>query len=194
MRIAAVILAAGASRRLGQPKQLVRIQSESLLERTLHVVREAGIDAVFVVLGAHADRIEAEADLRDVALVRNAQWETGMASSIHAGMNAMQEAMPGAEAVLLLVCDQVHLTSAHLRRLLEAAKWGAIVASAYEGVPGVPAILPSHAFPQLMELRGDAGARSLLKEDSVIAVDFEDGVIDLDTEEDLRRIANDPSL
>lgn len=197
MRVAAVILAAGASRRLGRPKQLVRVGvgagSETLLDRTLRVVHEAALHTAFVVLGAHADVIEAEAELDGAVIVRNAAWETGMASSIHAGMNAVRAQVSEVEAVMLLVCDQPRLTATHLGALMDAAAQGAIVASVYGGVPGVPAIFPKSAFAQLMELSGDAGARKLLQDEAVIGVAFDHGVIDVDTEEDLLRMQQDPA-
>jgi molybdenum cofactor cytidylyltransferase len=189
MRIAGVILAAGASRRLGQPKQLVRVQEERLLERTLRVVREAELHSVFVVLGAHAERIQMEVDLSEAVIVNNPEWETGMASSIRAGIAAVRAETPDVDAVMLLVCDQPLLRAEHLRRLMDAAKADAIVASMYSGVPGVPAVFPASAWGQLMELRGDAGARSLLNDASVITIAFEEGAMDVDTEEDLRRAA-----
>ena len=190
MRLVAVILAAGESRRLGQPKQLVRVGSETLLGRTVRVAHEAGVDAVFVVLGAYAERIEAEAELCGAVVVKNPAWALGMASSIHAGIAAVQAEMPEAEAVMLLVCDQPRLRAEHLRALMERAEVrnSNIVASEYVGTLGVPAVFPSRAFARLMELHGDVGARRLLQDKDVIRVAFEGGLVDVDTVDDLRAL------
>lgn len=172
---AAVILAAGASTRLGEPKQLVRLGGETLLERAVRVAREAGCEPVVVVLGAEAERVLAACDLRDARVVRNEQWREGMASSVHAGVAAAD----GADGVVLMTCDQPAVTAEHLRALMVS---GAVTASAYSGRRGVPAYFPASSFPELMRLTGDAGARELLREASVI--DLAGGELDVDTEAD----------
>ena len=172
---AAVILAAGASTRLGEPKQLVRLGGETLLERAVRVAREAGCEPVVVVLGAEAERVLAACDLRGARVVRNEQWREGMASSVRVGVAAAD----GADGVVLMTCDQPAVTAEHLRALMVS---GAVTASAYSGRRGVPAYFPASCFAELMRLTGDAGARELLREASVI--DLPGGELDVDTEAD----------
>jgi molybdenum cofactor cytidylyltransferase len=190
MTIPAIILAAGASRRLGQTKQLVRIGEETLLGRTVRVVRESGAGPVFVVLGAHREAITGEVDLTGVHAVFNPDWEQGIASSIHTGIVALQPTLPDATAVLLLVCDQPRLTAEHLRELttvFDAGAEPAIVASAYAGIAGIPAIFPAREFETLLTLRGDEGARRLMRNPRSVlqTVSFDGGEVDVDTLADL---------
>ncbi|WP_263354266.1 nucleotidyltransferase family protein [Acidicapsa acidisoli] len=190
MPVPAIILAAGASRRLGQPKQLVRVAGETLLARTIRVVCESGTQPVIVVLGAHRESIVSEVDLSGVQVVTNHNWEQGIASSIHEGMRTVEQSSAKAAAVLLLVCDQPKLSVEHLRRLIEVyqeADEPAIVASRYAGIAGIPAIFPMNQFEKLLRLRGDAGARYILREPdcAMVTIDFEGGEVDIDTPEDL---------
>jgi molybdenum cofactor cytidylyltransferase len=190
MPVPVIILAAGASRRLGQPKQLARVAGETLLGRTVRVVRESGAQPVFVVVGAYCERILAAVDLTGTHSILNPEWEQGIASSIRAGVTGLLRELPGAAAVLLLVCDQPRLTAEHLRALvatMEGRMEPVIVASCYAGVTGIPAIFPRSEFAQLLGLRGDAGARSLLRNPrcAMMTVAFEGGEMDVDTEADL---------
>jgi len=190
MPVPAIILAAGGSRRLGQPKQLVRIAGETLLARAIRVVRASASDPIFVVLGAHHENIRAAVDLSHVRVVMNPDWEQGIATSIHAGIRELLELDPHAAAALLLVCDQPRLTTEHLRTLIkdyEHAGEPGIVASRYGGAAGIPAIFPKSQFSKLLALQGDEGARHLLRnpENSVVEVEFSDGEIDIDTPSNL---------
>ena len=190
MAIPALILAAGASRRLGQPKQLVQINGESLLDRTIRVAREAGADPIVAVLGANLDLILKFAKCDGTRIVKNILWEQGIASSIHSGIQEIQQVSPTATGILLLVCDQPNVTSSHLANLTgEFANTvqPAIVASTYSGIVGIPAIFPSSQFPNLLGLSGDAGARYLLRNPScpLVLVSFPGGEIDVDTPADL---------
>jgi molybdenum cofactor cytidylyltransferase len=190
MAVPAIILAAGASRRLGQPKQLVRIAGETLLAHTIRVVREAGAEPIFVVLGAHYENISSAVDLSHTHPVVNANWEQGIASSIHAGIRALQQLDPDASAALFLVCDQPRLTARHLRSLIEAHERvdvPTIVASHYAGIAGIPAIFPASQFTHLMALKGDAGARHLLRNPDcpMVTAPFYGGEVDIDTPSDL---------
>ncbi len=191
MTVAAIVLAAGASRRLGQPKQLLLLDGETLLARTVRLACESGATPVFAVLGAHAETIRASLQAAPAGILINSEWEQGIASSIHAGLHALDATAAG---TLILSCDQPHLTAQHLRTLMDtfcAQSAPTIVASAYAGVLGVPAVFPRTAFPQLFALRGDKGARALLVNPPcpLIAVPLPGGELDIDEPDDLRHLA-----
>lgn len=193
--VPAILLAAGASTRLGQPKQLLRLPAfagETLLDHAVTLARAAGAAPIFVVLGAHAEEIHLECELLDCILVRNEAWHEGMASSLRLGISAVLENAPAASGVMILVCDQPGLSAEHLRRLLDAQESDpdSIAASRYAGRTGVPAIFPRALFPALLELQGDQGARTMLQQPgaAIRGVDFPAGELDLDSPEDLQRL------
>jgi molybdenum cofactor cytidylyltransferase len=178
MRIGGVVLAAGASNRLGEPKQLVLLGNETLLERAVRVVREAECSPVVVVLGASAESIRGACEFGDAVIVINDEWAEGMGRSIRLGV----EALGDVDACIVMTCDMPTVTAAHLRLLTTADE---TTASGYAGRRGVPAYFPKNTFPLLAELRGDAGARNLLR--SARYVELIGGELDVDTAEDLAR-------
>lgn len=191
--IAAVLLAAGASRRLGATKQLLRDADDvPLVARLARTAREAGCAPVFVVTGCAAEAVESAvrdvlADDDDVTFVRNAAWAEGMATSIRAGVEAARDLVPAVDAVLLIASDQPAVSVEHLVALREAhARQHGRVVSAYDGVHGIPAVWPRADFAALCALHGDRGARALLRGDED-AVPLADGALDLDTLEDVYR-------
>jgi molybdenum cofactor cytidylyltransferase len=188
--LACVILAAGGSARLGQPKQLVKIEGETLLRRTVRLAGEAGCDPIVVVLGSEAERMRAEVSEYGTVIVTNGDWPSGMGSSLCSGVQAVARLDPQPANVLLLVCDQLALNADVLRRLIERQRTG-ITASRYGGRPGVPAIFSSAFYPELMAVTGDRGARGILERhaSAVTCVDFPEGEADLDTREQLDRVA-----
>ncbi len=193
MPVAAIVLAAGASRRLGQPKQLLKLDGETLLERAIRLAREAGASPVLVVLGAHFQLIRASIPFDNAATVLNDHWEQGMAGSIHAGLRALDALAPQASGALLMSCDQPRLTAAHLRALIvrfHAHPGPAIAASTYAGVLGIPAVFPRLAFPDLLALRGDNGARSLFPDPPcpVLSTELPGGEVDIDSPRDLAQL------
>ena len=179
MTPAALILAAGASTRLGEPKQLIVFQSETLLDRTIRIAREAGCSPILVVLGANADRIRQQCSLNDVTILHNDQWPQGMASSIRLGMQCLADQA----AAIVLTCDMPAITPHHLRAL---AADGALTASRYADRNGVPAFFPQASFTDLLAVTGDQGARAILAK--APALDLPGGELDLDTPEDLARL------
>lgn len=200
MQVPAILLAAGASTRLGQPKQLLRLPAfdrKTLLDHTVASARASGAVPIFVVLGAHAEEIILECDLLDCILVHNEAWAEGMASSLRVGIAAVLEHAPAASGATVLVCDQPGLSAEHLVRLLDAHKedGNRITASRYAGRTGVPAIFPRGLFPSLLALQGDQGARALLQQSGAVvqAIDFPGGELDLDSPEDVERLQADVS-
>jgi molybdenum cofactor cytidylyltransferase len=173
MTIAGIVLAAGASRRLGEPKQLLDCDGEPLVRVIAHRVR-AATDATCVVVGA-VDLAAALAGL-EVNIVPCANWSEGMAASLRAGV----EWARSHEAVVVAACDQPDLDVGHVRALIETyRRTGGVVASRYANTSGVPALFPATMFDALTALQGDRGARALLGNAQVI--EWPAGARDLDT-------------
>jgi CTP:molybdopterin cytidylyltransferase MocA len=193
-KVAAIIIAAGSSSRLGRPKQLVLFAGETLLARAIRVARESGVEPLFVVLGANREEIEAGVDLSRAQIVLNRNWKEGMASSIRAGIDAVEKDTAEVDGVLLMVCDQPLVTEEHLRRMLAAFRQSGTssIASLYSGKRGIPAIFPRQSFAELAALKGDQGARSLLSDAQreVIEAALEGGEVDVDRAEDVLKLGS----
>ncbi len=181
MSVAAIILAAGASTRLGQPKQLVELGGERLLERAVRLAREAGLAPVIVVVGARAAEIIAQCDLREAQIVRCERWAEGMGQAVSAGIAAVAET--NAASAMVLTSDMPFITPAHLQAL--SKRRNEVRASGYAGHKGVPAHFPRHVFGELLRLEGDSGARDLLQ--AAPSVDLGEDALDIDTPEDLSK-------
>jgi molybdenum cofactor cytidylyltransferase len=182
LSIPAIILAGGASSRLGEPKQLIRLGGENLLERAVRVAREAGCEPVVVVVGAEHAKVLGNSALGDIVTVINDKWQEGMASSIRLGVGALKHVAADAEGVVLMTCDQPAVTAKHLFHLTLRAE---VKASRYAGRNGIPAFFPKEQFDALMALTGDKGARELLV--TARSEELPDGDLDVDTAEDLAR-------
>jgi|SRR5690606_11801980 len=181
-----VILAAGDSSRLGRPKQLVKLGGRPALHIVVSRAVAVAGSSVTVVLGARAAEITPLLSKTSASWVLNREWQEGIASSIRAGLAALP---PACEAVLILLGDQVAVTSDDLRRLIDA--WRGLdttpAAAVYDGHVGVPAIFPYFCFSDLAQLRGDQGARRVLERyrDRLVTVPMPNAAIDLDTPEQL---------
>ncbi len=185
----AIVLAAGASTRFGSAKQLARIAGRPLLHTTVSRAVALTGSATFVVLGARAVELAPLLKHTPASIIINHHWREGIASSIRAGV----ERLPAAcAAVMLVLADQVAVTTEDLRRL--ASAWRRqpehIAAALYAGTVGVPAIVPRSRFGELAELRGDVGARRVLQRspDRLVRVPMESAALDIDTPEDLLAI------
>lgn len=182
----ALILAAGASRRFGSPKQLVRIGGQSLLQRALAQATELMGHSVTVVLGAHAAEIAETLPPGSAGVLINRNWQEGIGSSIRAGVQQLSGACDG---VLIALADQPLVVGETLRRLMAAWKRQPrlIIASQYGSVTGVPAIFPRWSFGDLSSLRGDQGARVVIRRhaDHVVRLAHPEAAVDIDYPEDL---------
>lgn len=178
--IACVVLAAGASRRLGRPKQNVMLGGETLVERAVRVAQEAGLAPVIVVVRPEGDFGHSLQQL-GALVVLNEVADEGMAASIRLGVNVAR--ILKATGAVVMTCDQVAVTAKHLRAL--CAEPNRVTASEYAGRKGVPAYFPAAVFAELMELTGDVGARELLRGSPAVAE--EALTLDLDTEEDVAK-------
>ncbi len=182
----AIVLAAGASTRFGSPKQLARVNGQPLLQRVLGLAAEQFGPAVILVLGAHAAEISATLPPGSASIVINRDWQEGLASSIRAGVQRLPGACDGA---LLLLADQPLVSTEGLRRLVMAWRRAPrqIVASMYNGIIGVPAVFPRWCFDDLRALRGDQGARVILRRhaDHLVRLEHPEAALDIDTPEDL---------
>jgi molybdenum cofactor cytidylyltransferase len=183
-----LLLAAGGSRRLGQPKQLLRRRSRPLLLHAVAAARAAAPAApLVVVLGAHRSRLRLllRRAAPDAIVAANARWAEGLASSLNAGLAHVPS---GARAVLVSLVDQPQVDAAALRRLLAAwrRRPGLGTAAHYDSRVGVPAVLPRRYWRAVRELRGDSGARALLRADTAVTlVEMPEAAVDLDTPEDV---------
>jgi molybdenum cofactor cytidylyltransferase len=180
-----VVLAAGASTRLGHPKQLVTYQGRSLLARAVETALASNLGPVRVVLGAHADVIRPVLAPYAVREVYNPAWEAGLGGSIAAAIADLTDEA----AALLLLCDQPGLAAAHLQALAATGK--PVAASAYGGSLGVPACFTRETFAELLALAPQVGAKPVIMRDParVAAVTFAAGGFDVDTPADLAALA-----
>lgn len=186
----AIVLAAGASKRFGSAKQLVRVDGRPLLHTIVSRAVEVAGYAVTVVLGARAAELTPLLRHTPATVVINRSWSEGMASSIRAGVAQL----PGScGAVMLILVDQAAVTAQDLRRLAEA--WHRqpdyIIAAQYGTTTGAPAIFPRWTFGDLLELRGDRGAQMVLRRysDRVVRVPMPRAALDIDTPEDLLELS-----
>lgn len=196
--IGIIILAAGASTRLGQPKQLLTYQGKSLIRHIAEMAVDSRCQPVVVVLGACAESIASHLENLDIHIVYNQEWSTGMASSIKCGINAVQAIAPEIEASVLMLCDQPFVSANLINQLVTEYETtnSMIVASEYANILGVPALFHKELFSELTLLQGDVGAKKTIRkhEPNCSSIPFSEGVIDIDTLEDYEQLHKPDAL
>lgn len=190
--IGVIILAAGASRRLGRPKQLVAYMGKPLLQHVLNVAQEVKSKKIVLVLGAGHEQIRNEISTEGIDVIVNEDWNEGVASSIRCGLTHLESDVASLEHVMFLVSDQPFLTAEVIESLVstQALDQPSIVASSYDGQIGVPAIFSHHFFDDLHGLNGDVGAKKVIMSNKQVVktVPFTDGDFDIDTKEDYKSL------
>ena len=187
-----VILAAGSSSRLGQPKQLIKFKNKSLLQNIIDHSQVFSFKARVLILGAYAELINKNINTGELYVFINDEWEEGIASSIRSGVRCSLEIDPDLEHILFLLSDQPFVTSELIQELLDThIKQGkTITACTYNDTVGVPAIFHKNVFRELSMLKGDRGAKVLIKKyyDNVAFVPFDQGSVDVDHPEDYAKL------
>lgn len=192
-RFGVVILAAGASSRMGTPKQLLPVEGKPLLVRAVEAALGSAAWPVVVVLGANAELIRPVLARLPVLVTENAAWAEGMAASIRAGVTTLQQFSRSLDGALIALCDQPAFSTDTITRLVEAhhTTGRSIVAAHYAGRRGAPALFLRQHFAALIALTGEEGARALLHGDpaAVASVDLPTLALDLDTPADVAALA-----
>ncbi len=185
--MAGIVLAAGASSRMGRPKMLLPVGGGTLLKAVAQALLDGGLQRVVVVLGCEADHVRRSAGLPDDPRLRvavNADWPSGMASSLRRGIDECGEAV----AALVALGDQAGITAERVKRIVSAWSPGvSLVLPVHDGRAGHPVLFSRPLWPELRALQGDVGGREVVKrhlEDAVVVP--AEALADLDTEEDLR--------
>jgi len=191
---AIIVLAAGASTRMGRPKQLLTYQGRTLLRNAAEMAAASLCRPIIVVLGAYADQLQSEIDGLPLQQVVNERWTEGMGYSISAGMEALKhcDREGAAKAVVLTLCDQPFVTASVINNLVTVfcSTGIGIVASEYGGTVGVPALFGHEYFADLAALSGAVGAKQIIAAHTsdVVRVPFSQGATDVDTTEDYRQL------
>ncbi len=181
----AIVLAAGGAKRFGGLKQLLEFKGTSLLRRSINITQELLDERVWVILGARAQKVRRDIESLETRIIVNDDWESGISSSLKVAIDSLPEDCSG---ILYVLCDQALITEQHLQQLSDL--WlndkSKIVASAYADTIGVPVIIPRRYFPDILGLKGDTGAKSIITKyvDNVVTVDIPEAEVDIDTESD----------
>ena len=196
--IAVLILAAGASKRMGSPKQLLAWKNTTLLGNAVETAKASKAADIYVVLGANASAIGMAISKAGISAIANKDWQIGMGTSIAAGINYFIDENKSYQAVLILLCDQPLISTAYLDAMINnfEARDKGIVATKYGNKAGVPALFDQKYFKVLKALKGDKGAKRILERHStdLLLLDAAGMEVDLDTGEDynalLQRLLN----
>ena len=192
VRIPILLLAAGSSSRMGQPKQLLRWGNQSLIEHLIETLKETG-NPLGVILGAHSENIFPVIEKFREDIFVNPNWRNGMGNTIAFGTHQLLKKFPDAKGVLITLVDQPLITSLYIKRILQTFHPGEqqiIVSHSSTGWKGVPVLFDKVYFEELKKLDGEKGAKVLIQQykNSVIEIECGEMLQDLDTPESYQRL------
>src|ERR1700686_2078185 len=189
--VSAVVLAAGMSRRMGTPKQLLRIGGETILEHTLKNVRASAVSEIVLVLGFAAESVKKEISIERLKVVHNQDYQQGMGTSLRSGLAAVEAK---ASAALIVLADQPFVRPETLNKLIACHQESKpqIIIPMYRGFRGNPVLLDRSVFPELKELSGDVGCRAIFGSHTEnirkLAVDDVGILLDIDSREEYQKL------
>lgn len=183
-----ILLAAGSSTRLGEPKQNLLYEGQPLLQRAIQTALASACEPVLVILGSNAEAFQAGLNDLPVQTVFNPDWPEGMASSIRSGISTLNEMSANLDGAIIMVCDQPFVTTDLLNEMVEQKRLHGhgIIACAYQDTLGTPALFDKQFFPELLALQGQDGAKKLLFRHAALVtpLGFPLGTFDIDTPQD----------
>lgn len=189
--IGVILLAAGASTRLGKPKQLLQFQGETLLRRSVKTALTVS-NRVIVTLGSRIEILRKEIEDLPVEIVENKDWATGMSGSIKVGLKKFLDDADKVKAVIVMVCDQPFVNEKLLEKIITKFQEtdSPIVACEYQNALGVPTLFHRKLFPELLALDAQTGAKQLIKKyrAQTAAISFPEGAFDVDTLADYKNL------
>jgi molybdenum cofactor cytidylyltransferase len=188
-----IILAAGNSSRMGEPKQLMMYNQKTFLQHVIGEAKAAELIPIVCVTGYQSDLITKSVSGMDVAIIYNPQWPEGMGSGIAAGIRQLMG--KDVDSVILAVSDQPFVSSGLFQRMktLQTNSGKGIIASSYAGTLGTPVLFGKHYFDELGTMHGNQGAKNIVQSNpsDVCPMEFEKGSIDIDTKEDYLKLISE---
>lgn len=192
--IAVLVLAAGKSSRMKSIKQLAKINDKTLLEIALEKAKKLSLHNTYCILGANATLILDKVDFKDVKIIINKKYEKGLSSSITKGINFLKKTQPHLKGVFILLADQPAIQVSYLQEMVALFNMNStkIIASKYNTIFGVPALIPSLYFDELLKIKGDKGAKTFLNThlDVILSPKTTTNLLDIDTLEQLNQFLN----
>lgn len=187
-KIAVLVLAAGESSRMNGIKQLLKIQHKTLLDITLKKVKTLQTSTIFCVLGANAKLIETEIETENIEFIYNLNYKDGLSASIVAGIHHLENSNQSYDGIFIILADQPAISIEYFKAMITLFTKNdtKIIASNYNDKPGVPAIFPKKMIAKLKIIKGDKGAKELMKKNikDIIFSNLPTNLIDIDTSED----------
>lgn len=190
--VEAIVLAAGMSRRMGTPKQLLRMGGETILQRTLENVRDSNVSEIILVLGHAADDVRNTISAQGLKVVINPEYQQGMGTSLRSGLAAVDAA---AKAAIIVLADQPWVRAETLNRLIEChrERKPQIIVPTYRGFRGNPVLLDRSVFAEVQALSGDVGCRAIFGDhtEGIVKLPVDDPgiLLDIDSRDDLENLS-----